>query len=906
LARNASSHVFLNLDAAFFGTIDSFFSSLLTDCAEFSSYGNGTQIVETGGPQETRLWQDFLDDEAADWTVFLPQPHLDRLLQLCPWKTLAEAARSCVPCGRENLLPPPFPEIQWQRLLANETANLPQILVDQINLLRSWRKCFEKGLFAPLSISERWSSKPLDGVPFATLCAELWSRPLAMWVEIAGGILCGSLGDAYAKYRLSRGFATYDDLRRCARKLMENDGASKLLRGRNYRIVIDEAQDTAPEDFEFLLNLVPSTKNGPAQGHFSMVGDMQQCIYLRRCGEFEKINSICSSLVDSGTLEQLTFTVTMRCPLAVVENVNNLFPNVLCGTNQAKFVAMECPANCRGGGVFSMILDGAGRGGANGQICEMEALAAQFAGKSPQHFAVERWGEIAILGGIKKTHLATLQRIFSEMGVPAQLRLRGQKWHSKLLFRWICGILRIISCPTDCVEIVAVLREIFAVPDGAVAKFLQNRGGEPLRELFSLERSGSGQLELLVGALGKLRLEVMELNVAEALVRIDEKLNLVERANRCEANAIGENLNLWGDVVNLAYGAVARGQSLAEFCESLLEKYFDGCEPDEPDGDRIQIDTLHGSKGLEWNCVILAFCGRAISSERGIFPRHAVIDGQPKLFMKANTPLAEEYEAQCDGERLAATQRLLYVAMTRARETLILARDGLAGKPNGNSPAELMAVDFSKLKPWKAEECKCAKVSAGKQVAAQNITIAAGIHGHRRSMAANKKSEVVDDKSVTYGNWWHRTMEYFPWNSRRQHRQYVADALGKAPDFERGERELTALLASAWYGNLHFDSLKFFAEWPFASELESTGELAGSTVDLVIFDSMENRLTVLDWKTDLIGREDIPRAMERHGMQLLRYASFFRKCGNWPVAAAIYFSNLGELIGYDLSPQLLN
>jgi ATP-dependent exoDNAse (exonuclease V) beta subunit len=283
-----------------------------------------------------------------------------------------------------------------------------------------------------------------------------------------------------------------------------------------------------------------------------------------------------------------------------------------------------------------------------------------------------------------------------------------------------------------------------------------------------------------------------------------------------------------------------------------------------------------------------------------------MVGGKPKLFLMANTSTFECYAAQRDGERRMAMERLLYVAMTRARNTLILARDGFAGKSESNSPETLMAIDFSKLEQWSP----CVLVNAGENVSAVDATAEKRANSTAaigrvlpEIEPAVRKIEVVDGAAVAYGNWWHRTMEYFPWHAPQRHGAYLAAAAANAPDMGRARLETEALLASNWYGTLHCNALQFFAEWPFFGESDDGGPAAAATVDLLILDPGTNSLTVLDWKTDLIGGGAVTQALERHGKQLRRYTSFLKKRGTWQITAAIYFSSVGELAVYDLPAQ---
>lgn len=98
---------------------------------------------------------------------------------------------------------------------------------------------------------------------------------------------------------------------------------------------------------------------------------------------------------------------------------------------------------------------------------------------------------------------------------------------------------------------------------------------------------------------------------------------------------------------------------------------------------RILVRTIHKSKGLEYNAVILAKCfsGRAAQRRKGTVVRCE--DHTTKLFMgEKEDPAAEGLDAQVRAE----DARLLYVALTRARHRLVWMGKALEPGANGKDP----------------------------------------------------------------------------------------------------------------------------------------------------------------------------------------------------------------------------
>ena len=85
---------------------------------------------------------------------------------------------------------------------------------------------------------------------------------------------------------------TYDDQVALALELMRHPEAARQIRENNFRVLLDEAQDTDPRQFSLLLEIsrplkansdwLTSRHDHPRPGHFCMVGDFQQSIYRNR------------------------------------------------------------------------------------------------------------------------------------------------------------------------------------------------------------------------------------------------------------------------------------------------------------------------------------------------------------------------------------------------------------------------------------------------------------------------------------------------------------------------------------------------------------------------------------------------------------------------------------------------
>jgi ATP-dependent helicase/nuclease subunit A len=126
----------------------------------------------------------------------------------------------------------------------------------------------------------------------------------------------------------------------------------------------------------------------------------------------------------------------------------------------------------------------------------------------------------------------------------------------------------------------------------------------------------------------------------------------------------------------------AEGRSLRGFLDHVAHRgtFAQGAEPEAPTGgaepDAVRLMTIHAAKGLEFPVVCVADLGRTgqgltpdllVEGER-VGLRLASLDGTPSRGCL-------DYEDLCAERRLAEAaeeERIVYVAMTRARERLLL------------------------------------------------------------------------------------------------------------------------------------------------------------------------------------------------------------------------------------------
>ena len=196
----------------------------------------------------------------------------------------------------------------------------------------------------------RWPARSSSAKDFLRAWTDAFT-PLREWVTDSAICVAAEVQRDYRDFRLMRGVLTYADQVALADELMQHPIAGRRVREENFRVILDEAQDTDPAQFSVLTEITrPPDATGrwletetdpPRAGHFCMVGDFQQSIYHDRA-DLENYKAIHESLVRHNEADELKFSVTFRLDEEQLEFINQTFREILNGQDgQVNFVELQ-------------------------------------------------------------------------------------------------------------------------------------------------------------------------------------------------------------------------------------------------------------------------------------------------------------------------------------------------------------------------------------------------------------------------------------------------------------------------------------------------------------------------------------------------------------------------------------
>ncbi len=651
-AKKAPKYAFDALSQGFFGTIHSFCFSLLKTYGTVLGLSPLLEIVE----DDSALRAAFLRDHENIYRYVSPT-YFHEVLRYLDFEDFFRLVLSVIPNERINQDLPIPPEINGGEVL-NFIGNArnAQSIQEGKALFVAWNeKQRSKTFFNPIPYFQK------GGKEFQ----EVWVKtfaPVRQWMQENLSPCLQAVAEAYLQFRIKQGKLLHSDTILLARRLFHLDPTRTVLQQDTLNILLDEAQDTDADQFNFLLAYFKlNTRN-----RFSMVGDPQQSIYGSRTSVQNYLNWH-KRLSQERLLEPLIFSTTFRCPQKVVEAVNHCFTTLLDEKKeyQVPFVSLQTPKEAPRGEVIKLKLKLPGKElDPDTKIAtETAALADWLKAESfePSH--------VAFLSP-RNQWLLELKHGFEAKGMKLQLHSSTITWREKPFYAWLYVLIHLFAYPDDAFELVGVLREWFGISDRAIVDFVYDGGPKPVRALQILKFfDEEGEVVSVLNFLHEIRKTSLNLPFYSAVSKSVKELGLVERLLQLNQTTLEEVENIWDWITwQFALCYCEEGQNWQKLDQRLkifLDRPVQNFENE--DRDAYQGYTLHKAKGLEWPIVILPFFFRSFDPNMFrypyIFENRVIFDD-----LSSEKILAAAY-------RKAEFERLLYVGFTRAKGTLICVDD---------------------------------------------------------------------------------------------------------------------------------------------------------------------------------------------------------------------------------------
>ncbi len=590
----------------------------------------------------------------------------------------------------------------------------------------------------------------------------------------------------YERYKKRHGLLDYSDLEIHALRILNSfpSVASKYRRDFKF-IMVDEFQDTN-EVQKDLIYLLASDDNGELlPDKLFLVGDGKQSIYRFRGANVEVFSEVQKELIgDKVSGGYVKLSTNFRSARQIIDFVNFIFSSL-----------MSSPADSEGSDAFNieyeplkavrefhkevpfvevLIADPERFKGDESiekpssreveaaliaqRISQMvkgkELLVAEKGEDGIEQPRPVQYGDIAILFRAS-TNMDIYEKSLLDMNIPYYV-LGGRGFYQQQEIRDVMNFLRTMANSHDMVSLVGVLRSpFFGVSDetlfwlaesGSIPEGLHNFTGLPyvseeekyklgaasrtLKKFYRLKErlSLSRFIEMAIEETGLYQVLLSQFGGVQKCFNIKKVINIAKEFEAKDAFILDEFIRFVDEQIEV------------EVSESEAQIQVE-------EGDVVKLMTIHKAKGLEFPVVTLADMGRYPNYNRPpfLFDKEVGIGfkgGDPNRPIKYGYTYSKIIEKE-DSKEQAESTRLLYVALTRARDHLIMA--GPLGKPSddiikGRTWMEWIASVGSIKTPQEEEEIiRCGDV---------DLRVITSISGSEGIIESTQKIVKKDDETL--------------------------------------------------------------------------------------------------------------------------------------------------------------
>jgi ATP-dependent helicase/nuclease subunit A len=846
------------------------------------------------------------------------------------------------------LVPPePGPEgrdeLQTKLLGARDLLQLPEYATPAgfARLLRTLRP--HGGV-----TQKRWPDKALAkrlGQEYETLRQGVIKPALAEWQlalhERIYAVLRPALQHLAAR-RAGTGPFTYADLLLATRDLLRDFPAvRRAFSARFTHLLVDEFQDTDPLQAEILLYLTSDdfdekdvTRLKPRTGSLFVVGDPKQSIYRFRRADIASYMNFRRALVASGG-RIVPLTANFRAVPALTGAANEVFRKLfppLANETQAAFSPLEAVRPDPGpvSGAFRL-LSTAERNPEDVARFVRWAVDSRWlvACDGPERSA--RFGDFLVLTRTRD-HLDDYARAFESLGVPVDVSGSRALPIARGLAQ-LRPFLSAIQDPDDHVSAVAFLSGPLCGVDDAALHAFRRLGGR-FSCLVDPPAGADPRIARGLSLLAKSRKDLSAHSAGAALGLICDRLGLVARlAAGPEGRTASGNLL---KVLALARRLTSEGLSFRDVVERLAEDApaldLEEMSVEPVDADAVRLMNLHRAKGLEAPIVILAelsawrkpdprrHVARGAAGSRGWFTAGYWMrpdDRAPQWAVSAVPPDWDARRAEEGAFEEAERTRLLYVAATRARDTLVVSLR--EDKPEAGAWAPLRfglkALPAAVAEPRASAPAKTPPLAAALPDAREQIAegrLRAAIPSFAvtpvTKIAKKEGPRAPSAAEEAHGTAWGRVMHQLLEAAMRapglELRPFARNLLREeelGPELLDEALRVAASVTSSPLWARAEKAKRRYVEAPFAmmvpsAELGVSGgpeeTLLKGAIDLVFEE--EGVWHIVDWKSDVVG-DNLAALAAHYAPQVEHYRKAWEALTKQRAVAGLYFMDNGHL-----------
>ncbi len=774
----------------------------------------------------------------------------------------------------------------------------------------------------------------------------------------------------YSQKKREAGKFDFDDLIAMTKSVLEepHSAVRKYYNDKLAHILVDEFQDTNPIQAE-IISLLAGEKT-----KLFLIGDDKQSIYKFQGADVATFNAW-----QSNSDNNLVFADSFRSQPNIVNFVNSIFAVLLHKRQahvdyRAKYSPLEAKREAAAQ-VEIMQLPTLTDGNLTEDRAEGRAVANWIEEKVNEEAEVLEkhsekrpinYGDFAVLVP-RNRDLQIFESALGEAGIP-YVTSGGRTFLERQEIYDLENMLLFLSNPSNSHALLGVLRSpMFGVSDDVIHNLLtvnisvasprdissQSESlWQKMQDFLSKEENRKAGYQNIAGAiivLKRLLTDLSKLSLPQLVYKIirDTNYDLI-------ALTLPDGKQRYKNIWKF-YTMVTDDLDAGQFAERLaLSRELSVREGNATIDNKqsVKLMTIHSAKGLEFPAVALPVLSNAINYNKSKLLFHqqfGIVLNTTRTEQERDegVPLAYQLGKTIDDDMdIAEKKRLLYVAMTRARDylSLFIAPENI----KANSAAEwlvplLESTDRNnsgfgnteledrdkRHHEWRTADISESRTnSKGKDSDEKNNDAKNGELANNldeqllEPVLLNLPSQTMPPESLSslgqritpsekhnqpsailLGKYFHKIMQYLhPGETKLSEDKLVALAEQFAeeavhPAFKQAlleeGKKLLSIYANSKLQKLFYSAKSICHEWSYYINSQAD-QLYLNRPDLLL-ETADSIWYLIDYKTDRFALEDLESQISQHRAQLQRYGEDFRQLTNIQPRLAIYFAQNGTL-----------
>lgn len=495
--------------------------------------------------------------------------------------------------------------------------------------------------------------------------------------------------EAFQAEKRAENVIDFADMEHMAYQILQDSAIADSYKGMFRAIYVDEYQDTSPVQ-EAIINSISSKDN------LFCVGDLKQSIYRFRSSDPLLFKHRMTDYSADSNKKVISLSSNFRSSANVLNCANDVFSHITMSSREIVYSSGDVLVHGRSDKgddtpVHVEIIDCGDYDKEEAEIANICKIIKNRVGKPVYDSKTDtvrpaKYSDFAILSRKVLRYTTKMNHIFHINKIPFQIEKAGNLFDTAEI-ELVLTVLRLVSNRNDDVSILTVMHNhMFEFTDDDIMKIRAVNMESPLIENIIAASKEEGELSRkcadFLGFLDLCSDKQHQYSLTKAISYVIDRTNILDLiAIMDNGEHRIENVKMF---INFAsqYEHTNHGKmySFLKYVECIRAGSETVTEAkNTAAADAVTITSIHQSKGLEYPIVILAFMGTDFSSN---FQRKSVI-------IDRDAGVGFRYYNTADGskgktlyrtsvERIVTAKdkeeemRLLYVAMTRAKEELYI------------------------------------------------------------------------------------------------------------------------------------------------------------------------------------------------------------------------------------------